>query len=400
MTSILIYTAFILISLTYTYEVLKSIFYIRIASSTRDDKRQIVNKITILIPMYKESTIAGETVQFFSQIASRLHIEVFFITTEKEGAPETNATYQIIYKAINGTKNLHLLHYPNRQGDKAAQINWAADVRISSDAFLAIFDADSRPDYRGISYVQHSSSDVDVFQMPSIYLPHQSNSIESRASAIFQTRWTYCFEIPRWIRWQHSRRSPLCMYLVGHGLFIKNGIRFPEDTITEDLKLGYKLSSSNVNFVLVPFFDYAYTPKAFSSVIVQSSRWFYGELLSLQTFYNQYRKLPNQKLIYFIRATIRYAQVLLWLLGPTILLLCVLISTASSSQELALFSIGFFLYILPHGIVGYHNALSIKSLALVPIRAAINSIGPMLCIYNVILDRLKIKKIDFISTKR
>ena len=110
--------------------------------------------------------------------------------------------------------------------------------------------------------------------------------------AVFQTRWSYCFEIPKWRAWHEHPERAHVMYVVGHGLFLSRIYGF-EQTLAEDLELGYRLSAERASLIVMPFFDRALAPKAFTMAIGQSARWYYGELLAPVTFWRQASAVAN-----------------------------------------------------------------------------------------------------------
>lgn len=356
------------------------------------------NSVILLVPIYQEAQIINQTFDYFYQIADKLNTKIIFITTEVEGSITTNKTYLSVKKLIGKKNNIVLEHYPKRRGSKASQLNLVMEKYKDQTDYFAIFDADSRPDIKGIQYVMQAAKKTNVFQMPSIYLPHRSNTLSSQSMAIFQTRWSYCFEIPKWRAWQDQPRSSQVMYVVGHGLFVQTDIRFSEQTIAEDLELGYRLSAQTATLSVVPFFDYALVPQKFTTAIIQSSRWYYGELLAPATFWYHVRSSDNA-IQYIFRCVIRYAQILLWMLGP-MLIIATLITAASHPLLLTVGLATIGMYWLLHALICRYRQASYSSLILMPFKMVINGVGPMLCIGYTILDLLNIREFHFVKTKR
>jgi cellulose synthase/poly-beta-1,6-N-acetylglucosamine synthase-like glycosyltransferase len=199
--------------------------------NARSTKGQAKNDIIILIPAYREAEIVADTLRYYSEVAGVCNIRVIFVTTEVEGDTTTNKTYLTLKKLIGKEPNILLEHYPKTHGSKGSQLNMVMDKYQSQTDYFAIFDIDSRPDIRGIQYVQQATTKTDVYQMPSVYLPHPSNTLASQTMSVFQSRWSYCFEIPKWRQWQANPGKSQVMYTVGHGLFIRNDVRFSEKTI-------------------------------------------------------------------------------------------------------------------------------------------------------------------------
>lgn len=356
------------------------------------------NEVIILLPVYQETEIIDKTLDYFYRISTKLNIKVILITTELEGDITNNATHLAIMKIIGKERNVLLAHYPEMRGTKAKQLNWVMKKYKDQTDYFAIFDADSRPDVRGIQYVMQAKKRAAVFQMPSIYLPHPSKSLASKTLAVFQTRWSYCFEIPKWQTWQNHPNISHVMYVVGHGLFLQNNIRLSEQTITEDLELGYRLSAQRAPLILIPFFDYALVPQKFTTAIKQSSRWYYGELLAPAVFRQHFRG-ANNIIRYVYNCIIRYIQILLWMLGP-LLVIAGLIIAIPYPFLLIMGVASVCIYWLLHSYICSYGYASYDSLILMPIKLITNGIGPMLCVVYLALDRLKIKEFQFVKTKR
>ncbi|MGH2448536.1 MAG: glycosyltransferase [Chloroflexota bacterium] len=394
--SLAVFLSFIGVTLLYIRDIVDSHHYVNRASGNESPaKREVI----LLIPVYKEAEIINQTYGYFAEIAKTCDVKVIFITTEAEGSASDNATYSLLEK-LNRNKDVELKHYNGVRLSKAAQVNAVMDEYKNKTDYFAIFDADSRPDPRGIKFVLQSESQTDVFQMPSIYLPHKTNTLASQTMAVFQTRWSYCFEIPKWRKWQSWTNGPSVMYVVGHGLFIKNNIRFSESTITEDLELGYRLSAKRATMTLVPYFDTAHVPKKFTTAVIQSSRWYYGELVAPITFWKYAPKAKTgHSAEYSVRSLIRYAQILLWMAGPLFVISGLIMST-DNPVLLMLGLTSITLYWLMHSLICYYGNASYQSLLLMPIKLVINGIGPMLCFIYTLLDILKLKEFRFVKTAR
>lgn len=363
-------------------------------------------RIALLIPVFKEAVIIADSVKHFNQLAEQHDLEVFYVTTEKEGPKHENPTYSIIKRLINNRS--HLLHYPMQKGAKAAQINYSLDqIELSTEKYdyIGVFDADSRPDPAGIDFVKNDSKASPlVYQMPSRYDKSWSSLRPmAKASAAFQTRWTLCYEIPGWVRWQSALHTGIVMYLVGHGLFIRfnSRLRFPEDTVTEDLALGYRLASTNASVKLVPYWDQCSVPPRMATALVQSSRWYSGEMLSYKIFRNQ---LTAARLgaVYAAKVLLRYIQLACWLLGPLVvasLLLATLITGDLPGALLLMIGVTLYSFIIYLPMKGVLD-IDWRTHALIPLKGLLNCAGPMLAALSLIRARIFHLQIDFVKTER
>ena len=141
----------------------------------------------IVVPVLREAAILPETVAHFQALACGHAATVVIVTTAREAAeaPRNAAdgdTIAAARKLAREGKCVHL-NYPDPLGLKADQLNHAAAHCAamlpggvpSSQAFLACYDADSRPPLDSLdrftrAIVDHPRSDVF----------HQSSRFESR----------------------------------------------------------------------------------------------------------------------------------------------------------------------------------------------------------------------------
>jgi cellulose synthase/poly-beta-1,6-N-acetylglucosamine synthase-like glycosyltransferase len=389
----------------YSARTLKTMRYLGEVQAKQKLKAKTTNKVIILIPVFKEELIAKDTVAYFEKIAAVLNTHVVFISTAREGRKNKNPTHKKILKLIRGSSSLKIIHFPHRAGAKAAQINHALDMfgPGNKTTYFAIFDADSRPDVNGIKYVMRCGLRPHVFQMPSRYdAGIRKGDHTKQAFALFQTRWTLCYEIPKWIAWSKDMKNrSRAMYLVGHGLFVDASIRFSENTIAEDLELGYRLSSRGTSIQIVPYFDRCTAASGLKSNVMQLSRWFYGELMFLGA-YMQNIKACTGRVSYTISYLLRCMHILSWMFGVPAIVVALLLSISGGYEfEAVMLIIGILFYCFAlHAITNRLLRVSNLSLLLTPARCAIIFLGPMLCILRIILDFLSIKQLTFNKTGR
>lgn len=364
-----------------------------------------INKLALLIPMYREEKIAKDTVKYFNKISSKYSLDVFYITSAQEGAPNFNTTHKIIVDCINNRPRV--IHNENKDGAKAGQVNLALKILSKENIYdyFGIFDADSRPDPKAFEYIQKTAFNSDILQMPSIYTENTSGlSWINKASAIFQTRWTLCYEIPMWRKWEQSsaNKNPL-MYLVGHGLFLhaKSNLKLPESTITEDLKFGYTCAVDGKSLSVVPFCDRCTVPSRYTSNIYQASRWFYGEVALAKVLVERIRSIKHKPylMMQFIK---RYLQISEWLFGPILFAAIISIALINFDTILTtLLFIGFilYLYVIPK-MTNVLFGLGAKLYPYYTARSLLNFLGPLLCIARMILGVLGIRRMTFNKTDR
>lgn len=175
----------------------------------------------IVVPVLREAAILPAAVAHFQALACGHAATVVIVTTAREAAeaprhPAAGDTIAAARELARDGKCIHL-HYPDPLGLKADQVNYAAarcaamlpDGVPSTQAFLACYDADSRPPLDSLARFACAIEDhpgADVF--------HQSSRFESRqppadgplrrlraavcdAGALRANRFVLGFELPR-----------------------------------------------------------------------------------------------------------------------------------------------------------------------------------------------------------
>lgn len=392
--------------------------YINICKSKRFIKKetQVVltgerrNRLIVLIPVMAESKIIKKTIVYFNRILSS-HPDslLVFVTTQKEGCVEKNKTYQKIFPYLS-EKTL-LIHYPFLSGNKAHQINYAVELlgrmqRIGGEpTYYGVFDADSRPDPRGLDYVAQSLEEEKIYQMLPVYSTNFDElSLFGKASAIFQTRWMMSYELPTLLKNYQMQKVTHLSYCIGHGLFIRQQYFeeniFPVETITEDLMFGYRAVMHSVYAKPVPYFDYCSSVSRFSAGVRQSARWHAGDLSSLMVLMRA-KSNGNANRFRFLKMK-RMFKLLQWPLGPlfTIAVLCVLFALQCwSGVMVMLLLIGSYVFLLHSPVIKcfFPRRVSLLSLyGALLVKSAVNCIGAL---YSYLL-RLNPKLDLWVKTPR
>lgn len=391
MINTLIGAAFLLSTISLTLGLARSISWLN-KSDNPASRANNTNRIAILIPVYREDKIIEQTFSRFSKLINK-DVDLFFVTTSREGG-QNNKTLRILKNLINKT-NIHILRY-NGPGFKGGQLNYAMHKLSGHYDYYAIFDADSSPDPCAFNFVKTYNNKYDILQMPSIYTDNIANiSKIERASAIMQCTWTLSYEIPHWLNYQKAYSG--LVYVVGRGLFInaKSNLLFSETSLGEDLELGYYASINHRYIKVIPFFDYCTVPATFRENIKQTARWYTVELALPKVL--MHCKAPCK---YFSLAMARYYWVLTWLLGPIIIIISLAASIltmnfiATVIHTLALI---IYCYILPRLSGKVINPLEGQyKLTTYIIRAALNNLGPLLCVIRTLAHRNR----EFIKTDR
>jgi cellulose synthase/poly-beta-1,6-N-acetylglucosamine synthase-like glycosyltransferase len=332
--------------------------------------------------MLNEQNIAESTYQhFFNIIENRPACHVVFVTTEKEKPPiGIPYTRTILEQAANRQPHprIHLFHYPLTRGVMAHQLNYAIkQIRQhhpDDNFWIGVYNADSRITNDVLDYVLPRFSMEPyrecAFQQYSWYPAPQDSKAGSilYSAALWQTRWSLTFEIPRVLfqlrldelfRWVYKSfpvqiARPIVgiteiliekmNYVIGHGLFIHAKTihqvgGFPEDTINEDAFLGYLLNNERIPIYPIPFLEQAEFAPSIAIYIRQQTSWFNGPWYAFQYLW-YYLKGPNPKHPYrpackkntasILRAVALamklFCHAIYWLFSPILLLILLPIS--------------------------------------------------------------------------
>ena len=273
----------------------------------------VAPRFFIVVPVLREAAILPETVAHFQTTACGHAATVVIVTTEREAAEAarhaaTGDTIAAARELAREGKCVHL-HYPDPLGLKADQLNYAAaccaamlpDSVPPSQAFLACYDADSRPPLDSLARFTRAIADhpgADVF--------HQSSRFESRpgqrpaagplrrvraaicdAGALRANRFVLGFEIPRLLNRSDqvsAAKRALCSgvyaHVTGHGLCVRlsllEKLPFPARSPLEDMHYSFILCSRGIPMIPVHSLDSAEVPGTVTAQVQQAARWFFG----------------------------------------------------------------------------------------------------------------------------
>ena len=124
------------------------------------DKSNSWPNIIILIPVLRESEVIGQTLQFFSRLRyPRMKLRIAVITTEREFENDFDDKKNTItitrekikeFNTQNQNQLFHHIHYLNRHGVKADQLNYAIEQLqillpnyFNSQTYIGVYDVDS-----------------------------------------------------------------------------------------------------------------------------------------------------------------------------------------------------------------------------------------------------------------
>jgi cellulose synthase/poly-beta-1,6-N-acetylglucosamine synthase-like glycosyltransferase len=269
----------------------------------------------VVLPVLREAAVIADAVAHFEALAHRHAAQVIVVTTQRETAEAHDGkggdgdTVTLVERLASTGKVIHL-HYPDPDGLKGDQLNFAAEYCASTllgdvpaeRAFLLCYDADSRPPIDSLDHFERAvaaSGGVSVF--------HQSSGFELRrrgsthrqgawarpsgwlgeGAALRANRFVLGFEIPRLVNRSAAVSRPkrwLCSnvyaHVTGHGLCVRLSLLlalpFPTRSPLEDMHYSFYLGSRNLPMVAVPSLDRAEVPATLRAQVDQAARWFFG----------------------------------------------------------------------------------------------------------------------------
>ena len=289
------------------------------------------HKILVLVPvLHEEKTIDKFLTDLSNQDYPKDFYEVYVITTRKEYLKKTEPnTIDILKRIISENKfpglRLTIIHYPNAEGFKTHQLDFAfnqirkniGDIAVSESFFLFL-DADSEVDVNTLTRFNGSiENGIEIYQQPLLWFKN-IDTLKSplmHSFAFLQSFFSISYEIPMFIGKFYPWRLK---YFVGHGLCVRGSfiIRvggFPD--IIEDVRLGRLSSFLNVNVKLVPGFGIVETAKSLSVYIKQSSIWFFGcgLFISDYLFVQSLRKTKSVTVKDFVLISYGFFKAFRWL---------------------------------------------------------------------------------------
>lgn len=265
----------------------------------------------IVVPVLREAAILPAAVAQFQALARGHPATVVIVTTAREAAealrhPAAGDTVAAARELARDGKCVHL-HYPDPLGLKADQLNYAAascaamlpDGVPSSQAFLACYDADSRPppdslasfaraiESHGGADVFHQSSRFESRQRPAAGPLNRVRAAVCDAGALRANRFVLGFELPRLLNRSGQAgavKRALCSgvyaHVTGHGLCVRlsllDRLPFPARSPLEDMHYSFILCSRDLPMVPVPSLDSAEVPATVTAQVQQAARWFFG----------------------------------------------------------------------------------------------------------------------------
>lgn len=277
-----------------------------LASRPRAGQRTDRPCFLFVLPMLREQRLIESAIERFHGMAVEWGAAcVAVVTTEREyaeAAPDCGDTPTPDLAAALAERFgpvVRHYHVPDAGAIMVDQVNFAVRLELKRLAnegidarrvFVAVYNADSRPDPRTLSAVAAlaaADSDVRVVQQSALFTEGLGrHGATADGIALLQSRWTLAREIPR-LRRQAAQarrgtsRWPRLAHCVGHGLFVRGDVLqefvgLPTTTMNEDLAFGYLLCAAGVPIVPVPLLEFGDSPSTIIGSIRQTRQWFWS----------------------------------------------------------------------------------------------------------------------------
>lgn len=268
-------------------------------------------RFLIFLPVLKEEEVLEETISYFLEFVGT-DDRIIVITTERERKSLDQKSDTDTIKLADSLKSKYRfvhLHYPEKEGVKSDQLNWAVDhclkeIKDNKDrdnTFAIIYDADSRPPKDSLDHFKGAIStfpDADIFHQSSRFELRLPGSCPrtigqrlrygmSKAGTLRANRFVLSYELPRLLAQKHKGQGLLnfvrsCVYwhVTGHGLCIRlsflDSLRFPPGSPLEDMHYSFILAGRNERVIPLDSLDCVEVPANLKNEFNQLSRWFYG----------------------------------------------------------------------------------------------------------------------------
>lgn len=380
------------------------------AIDEKNNSKRISKKskeIIIAIPLLREQNCIEDTVNYFSVITN--DIPIVLITTQKEikeNLKNGKTTQDIIKeKIIKKYKNVYWIDYPYTTGYMSDQLNYMLENLENilnrkvdlNKTYLALYNADSRPNENTFDEIKQKIEDNDVVQQYS-YCMKNYKKIKgiSRGFSIYQSN----FELKTGLINSFFKSNILYTHIVGHGLIINMKLlkelgNFNTEFWCEDIYLGIQLKFNNIKVEPLLNLESMETPDKLKKIIKQNSVWF----KTTSQFWKIYKDIiksgkAKDKISGLLGVANEFRCAINWISFPIALLASIVISIIIKKYVLLLLILSsYFLYVTVNTIctINIINKLdnknykvTIKLIIESLIATTISNIGPL---YSIIFNK-------------
>jgi hypothetical protein len=261
----------------------------------------------LVVAVLREAAGLAATVEHLRRVAAGHQVRIVVVTSARERAeahlhPGVADTVAVAEQLVV-TGGVTHLHHPDPRAVKGDQLNlavsWclaALDGRCPEDAFVVVYDADSRPPADSLDHFTQA-----VAAHPAAGVFHQSSRFMVQSSArpatalrralvaggaVRASRFVLGYEIPRLrnrihhSRWRRWLAAAVYTHITGHGLCLRlslvAGLPLPAGSPLEDMHYSFLLCTRREPMVPVASRDVAEVPESLWTQFTQLARWVAG----------------------------------------------------------------------------------------------------------------------------
>jgi hypothetical protein len=364
-----------------------------------------VGNILVLIPLHNESRLITSLHSTLVHLCTTIppQVRIYLLTSNRERDDQCCVTTRSALTRLQWPPQVRLWHSDTPCVGKGTVLN--AFLRtlpaISSDTWIAVYDADSIPEHEIFAYVLSLNKHISIVQQPTAYLcDYDKLPRLQRHLALYQTMRSLGTETGRIEAYRTCGSSgpwflvPY-LYLVGHGLFVRYATLtrlglFPP--IYEDLRLGIPALLSRETLAVAPYVDTCLFPERLWAFVRQSMNWCNGSWFIWSDLWSILRghggagaaravcltmKGTVNNVLWSVEGVLVYTALMMWLFCPSAW-------PCSLGMLLLLLGEGFALYCLQRKYSRIIPAVPIPSwrhgiglVATAVVRPLVYSVGPL-----------------------
>ena len=254
--------------------------------------------LVIILKVFEETRLIEETITYIKRHTHNINnLKVIIVGSARERNSEgNNETLKLAASVIPRSAEYIIVEDPELNGSHAHQNNYALQfIKTPHDrTWIMTLDIDSKFSKRGLqAVVNEINSNTLVMQQSCLFLSNFPRlSVIQKGHAIYQSRWTIAHELKRILLHNHTFLS--VAHVVGHGLCIRLDTLFffggfPEETMTEDIHLGYYIVAARLPIKSIPIFEIGDSPEHFRDGLRQEYVWSFGAM-NYPQYHSVFRK--------------------------------------------------------------------------------------------------------------
>lgn len=296
-------------------------------------------KLVFILKVYEEHTTISDTIEHLETILQdNSNVFVYIVGTAKERDNNgLNKTLELAKGLTQLNPQYQVLECPLLHGSHAHQNNHvlnAITIDVES-TWVYTLDIDTRISQNLLDEIFKSiNAGKKISQAHSLFLSNfRKISLAEKSHALYQSRWTIAHEMKRLMLHNLLRMS--IAHVVGHGLCINLKVLkevggFPENSVTEDIHLGFFLVALGEKIYSVDVFENGDNPVSLRDGLRQEYVWSYGAMMYpyyLRNFKERFHKAyETNKLRLFLITAHGVTTYIIWLITSWAFIACIILA--------------------------------------------------------------------------